>query len=249
MPNKPTDQELSELYQSGGESRSPASLDEKVLAQARAQAPQSRKRMPAWLPLASAASVVGLTLTLLYQVVMVEPERFKAPESKQPLMVRAPTTRVSEPDATLVSEAEEADVAVADVLSAPDLKRELRSRSGSDYSDDAKPARKMAAAKEKAQFDMAVAESAASMPAEPHILEDVLPAERAGAISPPEPVLEAAPWLENIEELVKQEDLEKARLEYRAFRKHYPQYEVSAELRKVLEVSVADQPPAANGSR
>ncbi|MFT5482081.1 MAG: hypothetical protein ACI9GW_000729 [Halieaceae bacterium] len=58
---------LSELYRSADLPNSPSQLDEAVLSLAAELAPAKVTRLPGWLPLASAASVVGLTVLLAFQ--------------------------------------------------------------------------------------------------------------------------------------------------------------------------------------
>ena len=59
--------DLSQLYRKVAPESSPEGLDQRVLAEASERAPRPEHRTPTWLPLASAASIVGLAALLYYQ--------------------------------------------------------------------------------------------------------------------------------------------------------------------------------------
>jgi hypothetical protein len=207
------DDQLSRLYHSAEKPGSPREVDEAVLNMAADLAPQRAQRYPQWLPLASAASIIGLTILLLF------------PAGNTP-----PT----------VSGMEELQLDVDALMdSADEIAPEQMMGISSGYSaaeSSAKTLMKSATRKRESLETSADMETPANM-----TIRDVGRAEMESAAAPPvleesfaEPLddhtVSAQQWLDNIQALLASNDPERAMRQFRIFRDLYPDFPVPPEL-------------------
>jgi len=236
---------LSALYRRTAQQEPSPQLDARVLAAARRLAQQRSRRW--WLPLSTAAVVV-LAVSLLWRM---ELRPYELPSQMAPQLSKAP--RAEKPVAPVVAPEAEGELQAAS--RSESLKQARKAAVPEKRAKAAPPAK----ASEEAPAPLAsmMAEDKA-VPATPEAKSSTAPQEvprealsagaaaPAGVASSQESVLgeakmeeEAAveapdAWLKRIEALRAKGDLEAARRELLAFRKHYPDYKLTKELQALL---------------
>ncbi len=247
---------LSELYHSTPSPRSPAALDETILKMAADHAPRANRRTPGWLPLASAASVVGLVSLLFHQMagLPTSTDRAHAPtvivqESQlQPAASRvdgftgkvraAPQAEPIEVSGALQSHNDEAMEPEAIITAADAVSKTLSAApSAAQYQQPSIESQEPSARKIEERSAMeAVAPALKQQRAESRSHESLrATGELDMDATPADDAVNAEQWLENIKDLLTNGDKERAIIQLQHFRAAYPEHPIPDELTRLTD--------------
>lgn len=244
------DNRLSELYHRSASSQSPAELDQTILETAERLAPEYKRRAPVWLPLASAASVIGLATLLYYQTgtlptagdsAVISAERAKEyqhePRSMEQSAERLMNTDSADPaeESVMAFERSEADIRKR----AKEITIEAQASPATDVTANAAqlPAMPAAVAASLAR-EAEVASKAEAMPSPSSLSSQSLrrtgAAVRGVSALAEDEAVSPEQWLENINSMLTDGDAERAVTQFRYFKNTYPDYPVPEDVAETI---------------